>query len=150
MFMLAGAWDFALNPYRTPEAALAAFYEDVPYSPACAESGPLRWAGRRIVPVIITEISNRGMPKREHAISFLGEKRYRDALPVLEKIAIDTTELDHIRYVALIAVSEIELKIAQKIAVDMPENSMASIKIKDSIIYNEPELKDFQDHSCYW
>jgi hypothetical protein len=148
--MLAGAWAFALNPYRTPEAALAAFYEDVPYSPACAQSGPLRWGGRRIIPVIIKEISKRGMSKREYAISYLGEKRYRDALPVLERIAIDTTELDHIRYVALIAISEIELKIAQKIAVDMPENSMIDTKIKDSIIYNEPELKYFQDHSCYW
>jgi hypothetical protein len=80
------------------------------------QTEPLEQEGARVVPLVIKEISNRAMPNRRYAISFLGEGRYAEALPVLERILSDPTEIEYFRADALLAIFEIAPARAQELA----------------------------------
>jgi hypothetical protein len=85
-------WFLSRSPYPTAEAALEAFYGGDP-RPECMQAQPLRQHGSKVVPLIIRDLPNKAMPRRRYAIGFLGEGRYREALPVLEHISSDTLAL---------------------------------------------------------
>lgn len=117
--LLAGSiWALFRNPFGTPEDALAAFYGGEPRH-ECELADPLRRAGKAVVPLVIAELPNRSMPQRRYAIGFLGDGGYREALPVLELIARDKTEQDHFRGDALLAIANIDLELARRIAGDL-------------------------------
>jgi hypothetical protein len=68
------------------------------------------------VPVVLKEIGNKEMPGRHHAIRFLGESGNREALPVLEAIVNDESELADFRADALHAISVIDVSRARELA----------------------------------
>lgn len=69
---------------------------------------PLILAGARVVPAVIDAVADRDMPNRRYAILFLGNGRYRDALPRLADIVDDETEPDYFRGDALSATYQID------------------------------------------
>lgn len=72
--------------------------------------------GEAIVPIVIQEIGNKQMPKRKHAIEFLGQHHQRAALPALEAIVNDESELADFRADALEAISEIDANRGRELA----------------------------------
>src|SRR4051812_39658345 len=99
-------WFYVRSPYPSAEAALAAFYRGE-QRPECALADPLRRDGSRVVPLVIGNVPNKAMPRRRYAISFLGEGRFGEALPVLEHILSDETENYYFRADALLSIYEI-------------------------------------------
>src|SRR5215510_10119128 len=108
-------WFLAQGPYPTAEAALEAFYGGEP-RPECMQAEPLRRDGSRVVPLLIQALPNKAMPRRRYAIGFLGEGRHAEALPTLEQILSDATEIYYFRADALLAVFEIAPTRAQELA----------------------------------
>ena len=89
------------------------------YWPGPAEDmliDPLILAGRGVVPLVIAEVRKRDMPKRGYAIHFLGNGRYRAALPVLECIVRDETEHELSRSDALRAIYHIDRSLGRRYA----------------------------------
>jgi hypothetical protein len=106
--------------HRDPKAALHQFhtYGDG-VEEAVAEDmlmDPLILAGKRVVPLVIEEVRNREMPRRRYAIGFLGNGSYRQALPVLEQILSDASEIDYFRGDALHAIYLIDGSLGCKYA----------------------------------
>ena len=108
-------WFLVRTSYPTAEAALEAFYGGDP-RPECMQADPLRRDGSRVVPLVIRDLPNKAMPRRRYAISFLGEGRHAQALPVLEQILFDATEISYFRVDALLAIYEIAPTRAQELA----------------------------------
>jgi hypothetical protein len=85
-------WGWSEGPLRNPQEALADFYE----ARDRAEDqlmDPLILNGRRVVPYITRDIQNKDMKLRRYAIGFLGNGRYSEAVPILEKILSDESEI---------------------------------------------------------
>jgi len=100
-------WSIMYGPLRNPQKAL----DDFMYSDDRAESqsmDSLILTGGRIVPLITKEIKSKNMPRRRYAISFLGNGSYAEALPALEEILNDPTEVQYIRHDAAVAISMIK------------------------------------------
>lgn len=115
MAFLSVWWAIAEGPLRSPKAALHDFYE----AEERAEDqlmDPLILAGKRVAPIVITEIKNKKMEKRRYAIGFLGNGRYVEALPALEIILKDDTEIDYFRADALQAIYQISRERAEELA----------------------------------
>jgi hypothetical protein len=77
---------------------------------------PLILAGEKVVPLVISSIKNKEMPKRRYAIGFLGNGSYSQAIPALEEILTDVSEKDYIRADALISIYQINATVAVKYA----------------------------------
>lgn len=77
---------------------------------------PLILAGRCVVPLILERLPDQAMPKRRYAIGFLGNGRYPEALPALERIVRDSTELCIMRTDALEAIVAIDPATARLLA----------------------------------
>jgi hypothetical protein len=101
--------------YPTDEAALAEFYAGES-RPECLITQPLEQQGSSVVPLIIRDLPNKTMSRRRYAIGFLGEGRYPEALPRLERILLDATEIDYFRADALAAIFKIAPTRAQALA----------------------------------
>lgn len=91
---------------QSPQTALEQFYtydgaEDMLMD-------PLILAGERVVPLVLEKVRDKNMPRRRYAISFLGNGSYRPALPVLQQILQDETEIDYFRADALESVYKID------------------------------------------
>ncbi|MFY9292399.1 MAG: hypothetical protein WAP03_17140 [Methylorubrum rhodinum] len=137
------------NPFSSPDDALAAFYSEDP-GMECMTAAPLHQAGKAVAPLVISELPNRAMPRRRYAIGFLGEKGYREALPILEKIARDSTELDYIRGDALIAISQIDIDFARKVASQLADLTKHLDDIVQAVSRGGSTLSRFSDRSCEW
>jgi hypothetical protein len=142
-----GTWALLHNPLDTPDAALAAFYGSEP-RPECLQAEPLRRAGQAVVPLVIAELPNRSMPRRRYALSFLGDGGYREALPALEVIARDMTELDYFRGDALLAISKIDLDFARRVAGELVDYTAHLGRIVHVLSQGGSALKAFNDRSC--
>ncbi len=116
MVVLLGSWwAVAEGPFRNPNEALKDFYE----AKDRAEDqlmDPLILAGNRVVSLVINEIPNREMRLRRYAISFLGNGRYPEALPSLETILRDESEIHYFRADALQAIYQISDARAKELA----------------------------------
>ncbi len=77
---------------------------------------PLILSGRRVVPLVIAAVPNKEMRRRRYAIAFLGNGRYRDALPVLEQVLADESEVFYFRADALEAIFRISVERAREVA----------------------------------
>src|SRR5262245_36870293 len=108
-------WFLVRSPYPTAEAALEAFYGGEP-RPECMQAAPLEWHGSKVVPLVVRDLPNKTMPRRRYAIGFLGDGRYPEALPVLEHILSDETEIYYFRADALLAIYRIAPNRAQELA----------------------------------
>ena len=109
------SWAVAEGPLRDPEDALRDFYE----ARDRAEDqlmDPLIRNGRRVVPLVIAAVPHRQMRLRRYAIRFLGNGRYREALPVLEQVLSDDSELFYFRADALEGIFRISPERARELA----------------------------------
>lgn len=148
LVVLAGStWAWIRNPFSTPEAALATFYGGEA-RPECMLIDPLRRAGRAVVPLVIAALPDRAMPRRRYAIGFLGEGGYREALPALEAILRDATELDHVRGDALLAISGIDPELARRLAGELPVTPENLGRIVWVVSQGGSALKALHDRSC--
>jgi hypothetical protein len=104
------AWAREHGPLRDPEEALQDFLHGKEPAPRGESElmDPLILAGDRVVPLVLRELSKRDMPRALYAIGFLGRGRYREALPVLERILSDPGEHDSLRAYALLAIHRID------------------------------------------
>ena len=108
-------WAVVQGPLRDPQAALDDFYAGRDR----AEDqliDPLVLNGRRVVPLVMSAVTDRNMPNRRYAIGFLGSGRYREAVPVLERILADDAEIHYFRADALEALSQIDAPRARQLA----------------------------------
>ena len=103
---LAALWIFTVGPMRDPESALRDFYEreDRGEEQMC---DPLILVGPRVVPLVLADLPKQGMPRRLYAIRFLGNGRYRWALPVLGQLLGDDAENVSFRVEAFRAIYQI-------------------------------------------
>ena len=143
-------WFLVRSPYPTAEAALEAFYGGEP-RPECLQAEPLREDGARVVPLVIRELPNKAMPRRRYAISFLGEGRHAEALPVLEKILADETEIFYFRADALLAIFEIAPTRAQELAsqVAVVQDKYRHFERAVQAV-ERGDVSDFVRHGCVW
>jgi hypothetical protein len=108
-------WAVSEGPLRNPDEALEDFYE----ARDRAEDqliDPLILTGRRVVPLVLKGIPDKGMRLRRYAIGFLGNGRYSEALPMLEVILNDESEMYYIRADALEAIFQISQTRAKELA----------------------------------
>lgn len=113
-----------------------------------AHRPPLHRAGKAVVPLIIAELPNRAMPRRRYAIGFLGEEGYREALPVLEMIARNSAELEYVRGDALLAISEIDLSLARKVASGLTDATGHLGGIAKAVLQGGSTLSVLINRSC--
>ncbi len=95
---------FFLTP---PEKAMREFYAVESTRPE-EIIDPLILAGRRVVPLLVREVPKKEMPRRRQAIAALGNLGDWRAMPVLETMLADTSELDCFRADALEAIALID------------------------------------------
>jgi hypothetical protein len=108
-------WAVAEGPLRNPGEALEDFYE----AKDRAEDqlmDPLILTGSSVVPLVLKELPNKDMRRRRYAIGFLGNGRYSEALPMLEVILNDESEIYYIRADALEAIFQISQSRAKELA----------------------------------
>ena len=116
-------WAVTEGPLRSPQDALNDFYA-VSDRAEDQLMDPLILNGRRVVPYIIQEIRNKDMKLRRYAIGFLGNGRYIEAIPVLEQILADESEIWYFRSDALESIYQIAPIRARELAakhIDGPE-----------------------------
>ncbi len=69
---------------------------------------PIKEAGRPIGKIIVKNITDKQMKNRRYAIGALAEIKYKEAIPILQKIANDTTEIDYIREEAIEVINKLK------------------------------------------
>jgi hypothetical protein len=94
--------------------------------------------GEPIVPLAIQKIQDKSTPKRSFIILFLGNGEYKEAAPILEILVQD--ELDADRNVALVALFQIDKKLAQKYAVQYKNEKSKLGEISKDIWLDKPYL----------
>ncbi|WP_156464396.1 hypothetical protein [Afipia sp. Root123D2] len=100
------------------------------------------------MPLVIAELPKRSMPRRRYAIAFLGDGGYREALPALEVIAKDGTELDYFRGDALLAISQIDLDLARRLSGELAAATGHLGRMAQAVLQGGYALKQLLDHSC--
>ena len=148
LIALAGGWLFRYS-FRDPQAALLDF---------CEAKGrandqlmdPLILCGRKVVPLVLDALRDPDMPRRGYAIRFLGHRSYREAIPVLEEILNNDTEVIYFRAAALRSLYLIDHELGQAHAkrfVDrgdpddrFPDNDFLAVTSKD-ILRGDPHLE---------
>jgi hypothetical protein len=114
---LAGAlwWAVTYGPLRSPQAALADFYEPG-FRAEDQLADPLVLAGPPVVPLVVEEIRRKDMPLRRYAIDFLGDRECSRALPALREILTSEDEDVYCRGEALQAIHAIDADLGGKAA----------------------------------
>jgi len=108
-------WARVEGPLRDPHDALLDFYE----AKDRAEDqlmDPLILTGHRVVPLLMENLPNKEMRLRRYAIGFLGNGGYVEALPTLERILKDESEIYYFRADALLAIYQISKTRAKELA----------------------------------
>ena len=109
------AWMVVEGPLRDPEDAFRDFLDHGERAEDQLQD-PLILNGRRVVPLVIAAIGNRDMELRRYAIAFLGNGQYPEALPTLERILQNGSELDYVRADAFQSVFQIAPQRALELA----------------------------------
>lgn len=109
----------------SPEEALEKFH-----SAQVAEDqliDPLILAGKKVVPLLIKEIKDKNMQQRRYAIAALGHLEDPSALPTLENIFKDVSEIDYYRCDALEAIALLNPSIGRALAKEHTGSSISCI-----------------------
>ena len=102
LLVLVGGTAFLLmRPRPTVDNVMADFYDNNSQRAEDKLIAPLILHSDLVTGRVIEEIKNRSMEKRRYAIGFLGIIRASEALPVLQEILNDDTEIDYFRADAL-------------------------------------------------
>lgn len=114
IILLIGVTSACGNQPSTPEEILERFYHNE--RPEETLKDPLILGGDRVVPLVIERVKDKKMPRRRYAIAFLGNGSYAQALPVLQTILHDSSELDYFRTDALHSIYQIDAALGLKYA----------------------------------
>lgn len=109
----------------SPEEALEKFH-----SAQVAEDqliDPLILAGKKVVPLLIKEIEDKNMQQRRYAIAALGHLEDPSALPPLENIFKDVSEIDYYRCDALESMALLDLNVGLALAKEHMGSSVSCI-----------------------
>lgn len=105
---------YPLSLFFSPSKAITEFH-----TRECAEDQiihPLIIAGKKVIPLLKTEIKNKKMDKRGYAILAIGKIGGKDDLNFLKEILFDEGEDSTIRYDALLAIFLIDIEYSKKLA----------------------------------
>lgn len=83
--------------------------------PEDALMDPLILAGKPVVPIVLDALGDKKLKRRRYAIGFLGNGGYKEALPMLQRIAADESEEKWIREDALESIYLIDEKLGLKL-----------------------------------
>jgi hypothetical protein len=97
---------------------------------------------KQIESLVIRAISDKSMPKRRYAISFLGNQGTREAMPELENILLDKTEKDYFRGDALEAIFQINAAKGRELAQTYQNTDDYLGKIARYIVEEEPWISE--------
>lgn len=128
--------------YRTGGSAFDgiwhAFYIEGDHEPDIDD--PLIARGRSMVPAICEAISHKDMKRRRYAIGALGHIGDRRALPALETILKDSTEIDYFRGDALHSIYQLDRKLGLRYAKQYQRENEYLTRLSGSILKQEPWL----------
>jgi hypothetical protein len=88
---------------------------------------PLILAGKKVVPLLIKEIKDKNMQQRRYAIAALGHLEDPSALPTLEIIFKDDSEIDYYRCDALEAIALLDSNVGRALAKEHTDSSISCI-----------------------
>ncbi|MDB5600788.1 MAG: hypothetical protein JWN71_2832 [Xanthobacteraceae bacterium] len=138
------------SPYPTAEAALADFYGGEP-RPECMQSAPLLAHGKSVAPLVTRALSDKTMQRRLYAIDFLGQVRSQEALPALEAILSDVTEIHGFRASALQSIYEISPPRGRELAARVENPNAQLNRVIEAIQYSDKRIKDMiSQRECQW
>lgn len=98
---------FVFSQPPSPQRVMRSFYD----SAQRAEDemmDPLILAGEQVIPLVMSEIQNKGMKHRLYALLFIGNSQYAEGVPVLMRIVNDPEEEGAFRAAALDAIAMID------------------------------------------
>lgn len=84
---------------------------------------PLILGGKKVVPLLLKEIQDRNMQRRRYGIAALGHLGDPSAIPILEHIFKDPSEIDYFRCDALEAIALLDLNTARGLAKEQPAST---------------------------
>jgi HEAT repeat protein len=88
---------------------------------------PLIVAGKKVVPLLLKEIQDKNMLQRRYGIVALGHLGDLSAIPVLERILKDPSEIDYFRCDALEAIALLDSDEAHVLAKEQASSSVDCI-----------------------
>jgi HEAT repeat protein len=100
---------------QTPEEAYTDFMDTTDQAEDMLMD-PLILAGESVVHIVLKEIKSKDMKLRRYAIHFLGNGKFKQAIPVLKTILSDVTEEDYFRSDALGSIFAIDNKLGLVLA----------------------------------
>lgn len=101
--------------FQSPEEAYADFLDTTDQAEDMLMD-PLILAGESVVPLVLSEIKSPNMKLRRYAIHFLGNGRYKEAIPELKQILANENELDYFRGDALASIFNMDPKLGIKLS----------------------------------
>lgn len=122
------------------DKAWHAFYVEADHEPDIDD--PLIAAGRPMTLAICDAVAHPDMKRRRYAIGALGYIHDRRALPTLEKILKDNTEIYYFRGDALHAIYQIDRQLGAKYAEQFANEHEYLRRLADSIRKKEPWLTE--------
>ena len=120
-------------------ATWQAFYVDGDHEPDIDD--PLIARGRSMVPAICNAIKHKDMKRRRYAIGALGFIGDRHALPTLEDVLNDRSEIDYFREDALHSIYQLDRKLGHTYAKRYKKDPGMEI-MTNAVLRNEPWLLD--------
>ncbi len=102
---------------------------------------PLCNAGKKVVPLVIERVKDKNLESRRWAIRFLGSGDYLQAIPVLENIVKDKSEMDYIRGEALYSIYFIDKSLGKRLANSYQNRSDTLGEVANEIIQNKTFFK---------
>lgn len=116
----------------SPEEILESFYQNK--RPEETLMDPLILAGKKVVPLVIEKVKDKKMPRRRYAIGFLGNGAYTQALPVLETILQDSSEVEYFRSDSLQSIYQIDPALGLKYAQSYRNESNELGKVSQDLL----------------
>ncbi|MDX2252854.1 MAG: hypothetical protein NW202_11235 [Nitrospira sp.] len=143
-------WAVTEGPFRDPQEALRDFYE----AKDRAEDqlmDPLILAGKDVVPLVINDLPNKEIRLRRYAIGFLGNGRHTQALPALEAILKDDTEIYYFRADALKAIYQVSPMRAKELAPQFVNGQELLGEVAQDIVAGETTIYFERSYSdAFW
>ena len=131
-FAIGGMYLFSTLP-GSPEEALKRFHTEMVAEDQLID--PLILAGKGVVPLLLKEVQDKNMQQRRYGIAALGHLGDPAALPVLESIFKDPSEIDYFRCDALEAIALLDSNVGRVLAKEQTASSVScSSQLSGSLV----------------